>query len=454
MLSIALAKCARYRHTVQIMTTLDTSLDALHEKWPNLTPRARLAAFGEIPRQLADDFFLDLNSRDQLDLLLALPEGEHRIWLRLLAPDDAADLVQIASQDRRTKLLGQLDETARREVSALLAYKEDEAGGLMSPRFARLRTEMTIDEAISYLRRQAAQVETIYYAYALDDGQHLLGVVSFRDLFSADKSKTVREVMRVQMVTATEETDQEALAKLFAMHHLLAIPVVDAENRMKGIVTVDDIVDVVQEEASEDIQKLGGMEALDAPYLQIGFWRMVQKRAGWLAILFVGEMLTATAMGYYEKEIARAVVLALFVPLIISSGGNSGSQATTLVIRAMAVGEVALRDWWRIIRREFATGLVLGSVLAVIGLTRILVWQAIWKPYGEHYLIIGLTVACSLVGVVLFGTIAGSMLPFILRRSGLDPASASAPFVATLVDVTGLIIYFTIANVFMRGTLL
>lgn len=436
------------------MTTLETSLDALHERWPNLARREQLDAFQAIPREQADNFFLDMNSREQLDLLLALPEGEHRIWLRLLAPDDAADLLQLASEDRRQTLLSQLDEMARREVTALLAYKEDEAGGLMSPRFARLRPEMTIDEAISYLRRQAAQVETIYYAYALDDGQHLLGVVSFRDLFSADRMKTVRDVMRLQVVTVTEETDQEALAKLFAMHNLLAIPVLDAENRMQGIVTIDDIVDVVREEDSEDIQKLGGMEALDAPYLQIGFWRMVQKRAGWLAILFVGEMLTATAMGYYEQEIARAVVLALFVPLIISSGGNSGSQATTLVIRAMAVGEVQLRDWWRIIRREFATGIVLGSVLAFIGLTRILLWQAIWKTYGEHYVIIALTVACSLIGVVLFGTIAGSMLPFILRRLGQDPASASAPFVATLVDVTGLIIYFTIASVFLRGTLL
>lgn len=436
------------------MKTTATSLEEVLERWPKLGVRERLETFQSIPREQADDFFLELSSRDQLELLSALPEGQHRIWLRLLAPDDAADLIQLTPPGQRQNWLKQLDETAQREVSALLAYKEDEAGGLMSPRFARLRPEMTVDEAISYLRRQAGQLETIYYAYALDDGQHLLGVVSFRDLFSADKSKTVRDVMRTQIVTTTEDADQEAVAKLFSLHHLLAIPVVDSEKCMKGIVTVDDIVDVVQEEASEDIQKLGGMEALDAPYLQIGFWRMVQKRAGWLAVLFVGEMLTATAMGYYEQEIARAVVLALFVPLIISSGGNSGSQATTLVIRAMAVGEVKLHDWWRIIRREFATGLVLGSVLATIGLTRILVWQAIWKPYGEHYLIIGLTVACSLIGVVLFGTIAGSMLPFILRRFGLDPASASAPFVATLVDVSGLVIYFTIASIFMRGTLL
>ena len=223
---------------------------------------------------------------------------------------------------------------------------------------------------------------------------------------------------------------------------------------MVGVVTVDDIVQVVQEEASEDMQKIGGMEALDAPYLQIGFAQMIRKRAGWLAVLFLGEMLTATAMGYFEHEIARAVVLALFIPLIISSGGNSGSQATTLVIRAMAMGEVRLGDWWRVVRKEVAAGLVLGGVLGSIGLTRILVWQAIAKPYGEHYWLIAMTVGFSLVGVVLFGTTAGSMLPFVLQRCGLDPASASAPFVATLVDVSGLVIYFTVASLMLSGTLL
>jgi magnesium transporter len=248
--------------------------------------------------------------------------------------------------------------------------------------------------------------------------------------------------------------DQEAVSQIFAHHDLIALPVVDAEGRMKGIVTVDDIVDVVQEEATEDIQKLGGMEALDGPYLQTGFAHMVRKRAGWLSALFLGEMLTATAMGYYEEEIERAVVLALFIPLIISSGGNSGSQASTLVIRAMALGEVRLRDWWRVIRREIAAGLVLGTILGMIGLTRILLWPSRAQVYGEHYALVGLTVAASLIGVVLFGTIAGSMLPFLLRRLGFDPASASAPFVATLVDVTGLIIYFTVASFILYGVLL
>lgn len=429
-------------------------MDEILETWPHLSSAERMAIFAAIPRGQVDNFFLDLPSRDQLEIIHSLPPDERRIWLRLLAPDDAADLIQLAPDDERSPMLAQLDPVAQREVAALMAYQEDEAGGLMSPRFARLRPDMTVDEAIAYLRRQAPQLETIYYAYALDDSQCLAGVVSFRSLFSADRGKTVRDVMRTDPVIATEDMDQEAVAQLFSQHHLLAIPVVDTSNRMKGIVTVDDIVDVVQEEASEDIQKLGGMEALDAPYLEIGFWRMVQKRAGWLAILFVGEMLTATAMGHYEEEIARAVVLALFVPLIISSGGNSGSQATTLVIRAMAIGEVRLRDWWTVVRREFWAGLVLGTVLAIIGSSRILIWQSIWKPYGEHAGVVALTVAISLLGVVLFGTMAGSMLPFVLRRVGLDPASASAPFVATMVDVTGLIIYFTVASVIMRGTLL
>jgi magnesium transporter len=431
-----------------------TEVDELLETWQDLDADDRVPFFRDVPRELADDFFLSLDARSQLELIRSLPNGERRIWLRLLPPDEAADLIQLAPPDEHEELLAQLDPVARREVNALLAFKEDVAGGLMSPRFVRLRPDMFVDEAISYLRRQAGQVETIYYAYVLDEAQRLLGVVSFRALFTADRTKTVRDVMRSQVIVATSNQDQESVARLVAQHHLLAIPVVDADGRMEGIVTVDDIVDVVQEEASEDIQKLGGSEALDAPYLEVAFWSMVRKRAGWLAILFLGEMLTATAMGHFEHEIARAVVLALFVPLIISSGGNSGSQATTLVIRAMAVQEIRLRDWWRVIYRELSTGLVLGAVLAVIGMTRILAWQAIWHPYGEHYFLVALTVACSLIGVVLFGTIAGSMLPFVLRRAGLDPASASAPFVATLVDVTGLVIYFTVASTILRGALL
>lgn len=260
--------------------------------------------------------------------------------------------------------------------------------------------------------------------------------------------------MRPDCDYVTEDMDQEKVARLLSDKRLQAVPVLDQERHMKGVITVDDIIDVATEEATEDIQKIGGTEALDAPYLEIGFRQMLRKRAGWLAILFLGEMLTATAMGFFERQIERAVVLALFIPLVISTGGNSGSQATTLVIRAMALGEVKLRDVWRVAWREICAGIALGVFLGLIGFVRIVLWQSISPIYGEYYLLVAMSIAASLVGVVLFGSIAGAMLPFILTLCGLDPASASAPFVATLVDVTGLVIYFTLASVILHGTLL
>ncbi|HET7226981.1 MAG TPA: magnesium transporter [Candidatus Eisenbacteria bacterium] len=430
-------------------------LDDLQEVWPLLDGDDRRESLLALERSEADEFFLSLSARDQSGVLVGLPHAQARAWMRLLAPDDAADVIQGTDREHRDELLRLLDDPTRREVQGLLAYAEDDAGGLMNPRYARLRPDMSVDEAIAYLRKQAReQAETIYYAYVLDAQDRLLGVVSFRQLFSAGPAQTVSQVMNAEPVTVSEETDQEEVSRLFARHHIIAIPVVDGENRMRGIVTVNDIVDVVREEATEDIQKIGGTEALDAPYFEIGLGRMVRKRAGWLSALFLGEMLTATAMGYFEAEIARAVVLALFVPLVISSGGNSGSQATTLIIRAMALGEVRLRDWWRVVHREFLSGLGLGTVLGTIGMVRIFAWQAMFRTYGTHAVVVALTVGFSLVGVVLWGTVAGSMLPFLLRRLGFDPASASAPFVATLVDVTGLIIYFTTASLVMRGSLL
>src|SRR5437870_9595351 len=343
----------------------------LADAWPVLSAEERLEGLKLLPHADAEDLLLGLSARDQAELILAMQPGERRSWMRLLPPDDAADVVQEAPEDEREGLLALLDEPTRKEVAALLAYAEDDARGHVNPRYARLRPDMSVDEAITYLRRQARErLETIYYMYVLDAEQRLLGVVSFRDLFAAPPEKTVRDIMHTEVVTAPESMDQEALSRLFAEHDFLAIPVIDAERHVKGIVTVDDIVDVVQEEATEDIQKIGGMEALDGPYLEVGFAHMVQKRAGWLAILFVGEMLTATAMAYFADEISRAVVLALFLPLIISSGGNSGSQATTLVIRALSLGELRLRDWWRIISRELAVGCALGAILGIIGISR------------------------------------------------------------------------------------
>jgi magnesium transporter len=429
-------------------------VQSIADRWARLPLPKRAALFRQLPRGQQDDFFLALNVHDQAALLGALPEDERRLWMRLLAPDDAADVVQHVDDVERAGLLNLLDDSTRKEVNALLAFKEDEAGGRMDPRFARVRADLPSDEAISYVRRQAGHFRSIDYVYVLDPDQRLIGVVSLRELFLADTHRLVREIMHTDLIAVDEHMDQEQVARVLRKSHLLAIPVLDENQRMAGFVTLDDIVDVIDEEASEDMQKVGGMEALDEPYLSTGFYQLVKKRAGWLAVLFLGEMLTATALGHFESELDKAVVLALFLPLIISSGGNSGSQATTLVIRAMALGEVVMRDWLRVVRREVFAGIVLGSILGAIGLARIFAWQAMFGSYGEHYFVLALTIAYSLVGVVLFGTMAGSTLPFILRRFGLDPASASAPFVATLVDVTGLIIYFTVAKLVLTGTLL
>ena len=428
--------------------------DELLDVWPSLRRSQRVERFEALPRELMDNFFLALDAPAQASLLMALPEGERRLYMRLLAPDDAADLVQSSTERSRSYLMDLLDDKSKQEVTALLAYRTDVAGGLMNPRFARLRPDLTIDQALTYLRQQIGQVETIHYGYVLDDQQKLLGVVSLKDLVSAGPDKTVKDVMTTRPYTLSENSNQADATHLFTQHGLKAIPVLDDQGHMKGVITADDLIDVLREQDTEDMLKLGGMEALDGPYFETTFLAMIKKRAGWLVILFLGEMLTATAMNHFEHEIERAVVLSLFIPLLISSGGNSGSQATSLIIRALALREVRLRDWWRVIRREVMAGIMLGAILGVVGFARIIVWQMLWQTYGQHYLLIALTIAFSLLGVVTFGTLAGSMLPFILRKCGLDPASASAPFVATLVDVTGLIIYFTVAKVILTGTLL
>ncbi len=427
----------------------------IEETWSVLSADERAEAFSLLGREEAQDFFLKISVDDRAQIIQRLPEGEKRLWIRLLAPDDAADLIQHSAKEDRQALLSLLDDQNRREVNVLLTYKQDVAGGLMNPHFARVPPDLTADEAIRYLRLQVQKhLENIYYIYVLDEAQKLLGVVSFRDLFKATPDKKIRDIMKTEVIAATENQDQEAVAKYFSKHKFFALPVVDEFYRLKGIITSDDILHAVQDEATEDIQKLGGVQALDKPYIQMGFWEMLKKRGVWLSVLFMGEMLTATAMAHYEEEIARAVVLALFVPLIISSGGNSGSQASTLVIRAMALGEFQLKDWWRIVRREAAVGLGLGLILAVLGFGRIVFAEYFFHSYGDYSMLIGAAVAVSLVGVVMWGTLVGSLLPFVLRKLNFDPASASAPFVATLVDVFGIVIYFSISALFLRGTLL
>ena len=297
----------------------------------------------------------------------------------------------------------------------------------------------------------------MYAIYVVDPATHeLVHVVSLRELLTAQRDDNLLEVgKRRPPLTVTADIDREEAARLISKYNLLSIPVVDDQRRMLGIVTVDDVIDALVEETTEDVQRFGGMEALDAPYMEIGFVEMIRKRAGWLCALFISEMLTATAMQRFQGEIERAAVLAMFIPLVMSSGGNSGSQATSLVIRALALQELKLRDWWRIALRELPTGLVLGSILGVIGFIRIVLWQEIGIfNYGPHYILLAIAVGFALVGIVAFGSLAGSMLPFLLKRLGFDPASASAPFVATLVDVTGLVIYFSVAFLVLRGTLL
>lgn len=425
------------------------------ENWPAWSPDDRWAEFSQLPRNTAEELFLDLDPDYQAEILERIPPQDRRSWVRLLPLDDTVDLVQAFPEEGRESLLELLDPFTRAEVRGLLTYAEDRAGGIMTPQCALLRPEMTVDEAVSYLRAQAkGQAETIYYAYVVDQERRLLGVLSFRDLFAAPGKSLVRDVMRKDIISIPEQMDQEEVGNLFSKHDLMAIPVVDDERRLKGIITVDDVVNVVQQEATEDIQKIGGSDVLGGAYLELPFLTMLKKRAGWLVLLFVSEAFTATAMGYFEHEIARAVVLALFIPLIISSGGNSGSQASTLIIRALALGEVRLRDWWRVLVRELSMGLALGAILGSLGLMRILLWPTRATLYGEHFVLIACTVAASVIGVVLWGTLTGSMLPFLLRAAGFDPAVASAPFVATLVDVTGIVIYFATASAILAGTLL
>jgi magnesium transporter len=327
----------------------------------------------------------------------------------------------------------------------------------MTTEFVGVPESHTVEEALAAVRgmARAGRREAMNTVYALDKQGAISGVLSLRELLAAPEGTRIADVAWTEIVTVPATADREEVAQLTSDYGLAAVPVVDEERRLIGVVTVDDVIQAIQEEQTEDVQKFGGLDALEEPYLQSSFWDLLRKRTPWLLILFVGQMFTAAAMGFFEDEILSAVVLSLFIPLIISSGGNSGSQATSLIIRAMALQEVDNRDWLRVMRRELGLGLALGTMLGVVGVLRVMLWQ--WMglyPFGEHYLLLAATVGTTVVGVVLFGTLTGAMLPFLLRRVGFDPASASAPLVATLVDVTGVVLYFTIAIALLRGTLL
>lgn len=410
-----------------------------------------------LPLPRAIEVFDEPIMRRRAAILEGLESSRAAEILAGLSADERTDVVQKMGHLERHRILPKLTGEMRKELEGLLQYPPHTAGGIMTTEFVQLQPKMTVGETLKHIRSVAREKESIYACYVMEPGSgHLLGAVSLRDLVMAELNTPVTEVMRKKPVTVNALDDQEDVARKIGKYNLLAVPVLEKDGKVVGFVTVDDVVDVLIEEGTEDILRMAAVEpgALDRPYMQVSLPLMIRKRAGWLVILFLGEMLTATAMGFFEKEIAKAVVLALFVPLIISSGGNSGSQASTLVIRALALGEVRLRDWWHVMRREVLSGLGLGLILGTIGFLRITVWSAFSNLYGPHWPLVALTVGIALVGIVLWGTLAGSMLPFALRRLGLDPATSSAPFVATLVDVTGLIIYFGVAVLILRGTLL
>ncbi len=410
--------------------------------------------FRVLPRKLAAETFSYMSSDRQETLLRAMSQEEVAAILNEMAPDDRTTLLEELPGAATKQLLTLLSPKERAVATTLLGYPENSVGRLMTPDYLSIHPEWTVAQALDYVRKYGHDSETLNILYVIDDRGFLLDDIRMRRFLLAPLDTQVAELMDDRVASLKATDDQEAAVMLLRQTDLTALPVTDSDGMLIGIVTVDDVMDVAEIEATEDIQKIGGSEALDEPYLAISFNRMVRKRAGWLVILFLSEMLTATAMSFFEIQIQRAVVLALFIPLIISSGGNSGSQAATLVIRAMALGEVKLTDWWRVMKREFLSGLALGSVLDVIGFLRISIWSMFSTIYGPYWYLVAVTIAFALIGIVLWGTLAGSMLPILLRRLGFDPATSSAPFVATLVDVTGLIIYFSVAIVVLRGTLL
>jgi magnesium transporter len=390
-------------------------------------------------------------------LIELLPEQRAVAILEAIAADRRADIFRKLSAPDRSRLSETLPVSIQTSLKQLLAYPPDTAGGMMTSEFVTLQRDWLVDQALQHIRKVARDKETIYALFIVEPATaHLSHVVSLRDLILAEPAAKLESLGRNrEPLTVAPLADRRQVALLISKYDLLAIPVVDRTGDVIGIVTVDDVIDAIVEDATEQVQRFGGLESLDQPYLRIGFLAMIKKRAGWLCALFLSEMLTASAMQHFEGELEKAVVLTLFIPLIMSSGGNSGSQATSLIIRALALGEIRLRDWWRIAVRELPAGLVLGGILGVIGIIRISLWQQLgFHDYGAHWVLIAATVAVALVGIVTFGSVIGSMLPFLLKRLGFDPATASAPFVATLVDVTGLIIYFSIAYVILSGTIL
>lgn len=418
-------------------------------------------AAAEILQHLSSEKAVEVLDQPGIDnvceIIAALPTATAVALLSAVSADRTADIFRELIEPLRTTLLNGLSQETRTTVSELLAYPERSAGSIMTTEFVSVPANWTIAEVLHHIRMVERTRETVYSIFVVDPVKKtLIQAVPLRRLISGDPHANVLTAAPARKpLTVGPQSDRMDAARLISKYDLLAVAVVDGPGHVLGIVTVDDVIDAIVQESTEDVQKFGGMEALDEPYLRISFLEMIRKRGGWLCALFLSEMLTASAMQTFQGELEKAIVLTLFIPLIMSSGGNSGSQATSLLIRALALHELRLRDWWRVALRELPTGLMLGAILGVIGIVRITLWQTLGIfDYGEHWILVAMTVGSTLVGIVTFGSLAGSMLPFVLQRVGFDPASASAPFVATLVDVTGLVIYFGVAALILRGTLL
>ncbi len=419
-----------------------------------LPEHEQVIIFRLLPNELAADTFEHLELDTQMDLVKAMGKEKVASILNEMDPDDRTALLEDLPGTAAKQLIQLLSPEERRVAVTLLGYPENSVGRLMTPDYIAIKPQWTITEALDYIRENAEDSETMNIIYVIDDKGKLLDDIKIRDFILARPDQKVSDIMDGNYIALNVNDDQEKAVEVFKKYDRIALPVVDKNGVLIGIVTVDDVLDVAEEEATEDIQKLAAVEALEEPYHTISISSMVKKRAVWLTILFFGETLTAFAMGHFKDEISKAVVLSMFIPLIISSGGNSGSQASTLVIRAMALGEITLGDWWRIMRREILSGFMLGLILGSIGFVQVMVLSNFSDAIGEHRVLIGLTVGFSLIGIVLWGTFSGSMLPFVLKKLGIDPATASGPMVATVVDVTGLFIYFTIALMVLGGTLL
>ena len=432
----------------------DQSAPDLAELIAPLRAEDRAVVFRLLPRPLAAQTFEHLPLEAQESLLRALGDEQVAAILNDMSPDDRTAFLEELPAEVTRRLLGLLSPEERTVARSLLGYPEDSIGRLMTPDYIAVREDWTVQQVLDHVRAHGRDSETLNVIYVVDEAGRLVDDVRMREFLLVPLDRRVSDLMDREFVALQAGDDQEVAVAVFRKHDRTALPVTDSAGVLVGIVTVDDVLDVAEEEATEDFQKLGATEALDEPYLAISLPLLIKKRAGWLVLLFLGELLTATAMGFFEQELARALVLALFIPLIISSGGNSGSQAATLVIRALAVGEVSLGQWWRVVRREAFAGLALGAILGTLGFVRVAAWSAVAETYGPHAVRVALTVGVTLLGVVLWGTLFGSTFPLLFKRAGFDLAVSLAPFVATLVDVIGLVIYFSVASLVLRGTLL